>query len=125
MKKLTLVLISIILLVVLGLLLWPRSRNSGGSVTGYSTTMQLTGTQGAAFTGEYLQAGKRVTFSGVLPWSSTVSNISRLEIRKAKPEDSLVFAAQGGGSALTVPCGPGSQGLRVEMAGGWSVETIR
>ena len=87
--------------------------------------MQLTGTQGAAFSGEYVQAGKRVTFSGVLPWSSTVSNISRLEIRKTKSEDSLVIAAQGGGSSLTAPCGPGSEGVRVDMEDGWSFELLQ
>jgi hypothetical protein len=124
MRKLMLVLISVVVVVVVALFLWTRSRDARRSITGYSTTMQLTGTPGAAFTGEYVQAGERVTFSGVIPWSSTVSNISRLEIRKARPEDSLALAAQGGGSMLNAPCGPGSKGLRVDMEGGWSFEVL-
>ena len=81
---------SLALLIIVGLLLWPRLHGSSHSPTGYATTMDLSGTAGASFSGEYLRDGNRVAFSGVLPWSVTESNLSRLEIRKAKMEDTLV-----------------------------------
>ena len=125
MKKFAIVSLVLALLVILAFVLWPRFRSSSPSTTAYATTMQLSGTPGAAFSGEYVRAGKRVAFSGVLPWSLTESNISRLDIRKAKPEDTLVLDARGGGSTLSAAAGPGSKGLRVDTDGGWSFETIR
>jgi hypothetical protein len=125
MRKLTIVSVFVALLVMLGLLLWPRLSGSGKSAALYSISMQLSGTPGAAFSGEYVQAGRRVTFSGVLPWSLTESNISRLEIRKAKMEDTLVLDARGGGSLVSAPSGPDSKGVRLDTEGGWSVEFIR
>ena len=125
MRKFTLVLVSVAVLVILSVLLWPRLRKSSGSSTAYSTTLQLSGTPGAAFSGEYVQDGKRVAFSGVLPWSLSVSNISRLEIHKAKMEDTLVLDARGGGSTVSAPSGPDSKGVRLETGGGWRTEFIR
>ena len=95
------------------------------STSAYATTMQLSGTPGAAFSGEYVRASKRVVFSGVLPWSLTESNITRLEIRKTKPEDTLTVDARGGNSRISAHSVAGTRGVRVEMEGGWSVETIR
>ncbi len=66
-----------------------------------------------------------MAFSGVLPWSVTESNLSRLEVRKAKMEDTLVLNARGGGSMVSANATPGIKGLRVTMEGGWSVETLR
>ena len=125
MKKLAIVSAIAALVVILVLALWPRFRGSNRSTTAYVTTMQVSGTTGAAFSGEYVRDGKRVAFSGVVPWSLTESNISRLEIRKAKTEDALVLDARGGGSRLSAPASPGTKGLRVEMDGGWSFETLR
>jgi len=88
-------------------------------------TIQLSGTPGAAFSGGYVRDGKRVTISGVLPWSLTESNIARLEVRKARTEDTLVLDARGGGSTLSAPSGPDSKGIRLETEGGWSFEIIR
>ena len=102
MKKFA-VLVSVALLVILGSLLWSRLGSSSHSPNAYSTTMELSGTPGAAFRGEYVRDGKRVAFSGVLPWSLTESNISRLEIHKAKMEDTLVLNARGGGSTGSAP----------------------
>jgi len=48
-----------------------------------------------------------------------------LEIRKAKMEDTLGLDARGGGSMVSAHANPGAKGLRVEMEGGWSVETLR
>jgi hypothetical protein len=125
MRKLTIVSVFVALLVMLGLLLWPSLSGSGKSAAPYSISMQLSGTPGAAFSGEYVQAGRRVSFSGLLPWSLTESNISRLEIRKAKMEDTLMLDARGGGSMVSAPSGPDSKGVRLDTVGGWSVEFIR
>lgn len=125
MKKLASLSGSLALLIIVGLLLWPRFHRSSRNPTGYTTTMDFSGTVGASFNGEYLRDGKRVAFSGVLPWSVTESNLSRLEIRKAKMEDTLVLNARGGGAVISANASPGVRGLRVMMSGGWSVETLR
>ena len=125
MRKLTLVSVFVAVLVMLGWLLWPRLSGSGKSAAPDSISLQLSGTPGAAFSGKYVQAGRRVTFSGVLPWSLTASNISRWEIRKAKMEDTLALDARGGGSLVSAPSGPDSKGVRLDTEGGWSVEFIR
>lgn len=98
---------------------------SSVQTTAYSATIELTGTPGAAFSGDYDRKSKRVAFSGVLPWTLTESNISRLEIRKAKMEDSLVLRARIGGSSFSAPSGPDSKGVRLESDGGWRMEFIR
>jgi len=124
MRKSTVILGSVILIVVLGLLLRSRLRGSGGD-TAYVTTVQLSGTPGASFTGEYVCDGKRIPISGVLPWSLIASNISSLEIHKARAEDTLTLTARGGGSSVLAPSGSGTRGVRLELAGGWSVQMIR
>ncbi len=125
MKTLARLLSSLALLIIVGLLLWPRFHSSSRSPTGYTTTIDLSGTAGASFSGEYLRDGKRVEFSGVLPWSVTESNVSRLEIRKAKIQDTLVLNARGGGSMVSANATPGTKGLRVKLEGGWNVETLQ
>ena len=128
MKKFAIALVLVVLVAILSLLLWTHFRSPSHSDTAYVMTMELSGTPGAAFSGEYVRDGKRVPFSGVLPWSLTESNISRLVIHKAKMEDTLVLAARGGGSSgssVTAPSGSDSKGIRLETAGGWRVEFIR
>jgi hypothetical protein len=100
-------------------------RSAGHTAHTYSITMELSGTPGAAFTGEFWRDGKRVSISGVLPWSLTVLNVSRWEIRKARKEETLQLHAQGGGSMVSAASGPDTQGLRVKTEGGWSFEAIR
>jgi hypothetical protein len=124
MKKSIILLACVALLVVLGLLLRSHLRSSTGD-TAYTTTVELSGTPGAAFTGDYVCDGKRVAISGVLPWSLTDSNISSLEIRKARAEDTLILAARGGGSSISAPSGSDSKGVRLELSGGWNVHIIR
>lgn len=125
MRKPIIILLTVALLVILCFWFWPRSQDSGQSATAYSTTVELSGTPGAAFSGEYVRDGKRVPISDSLPWSLTESNISRLEIRKTKAEDTLVVDARGGVSRLSVPISAGTLGARVKMEGGWSFEIIR
>lgn len=122
MKKLGIVLALVVLLVIVGLLLWPRLGSSSHSTVAYSTTIKLSGSPDCAFSGEYVRDGRRVEFSGVLPWSLTESNISRLELHKAKMEDTLVLDARGGGSMVSAPSGPDSKGIRF---GGYSSCLLR
>jgi len=125
MKKSGVVLVSVGLLVALVLLVWQKQRSSPNSTIAYATTMELSGTPGASFDGEYLQGGKRVRFSGLLPWSLTESNVSGLEIRKSKMQDTLILNAHGGGSMVSAQATSGSKGLRLKMEGGWSVESLQ
>jgi len=124
-RKAALLSVLVALLAILSWRLWPQLRGPSRSPATYSTTLQLSGTPGAAFSGEYVHDGKRVAFSGVLPWSLTASNLSRLELHKARMEDTLVLDARGGGSKVLAPSGPDSKGLRLETEGGWSVEFLR
>jgi len=125
MKKRTFIpaVLAIVVFVVLVILLRPPS--SSKSVPTYTTTVQLSGTAGASFSGEYVRDGKRVTISGVLPWNLTETNITWLEIRKAEAGDTFTVDAHGGGSKLSATAGPDTRGLHLDMEGGWSVETIR
>ena len=125
MKKLAIVGVSVAMLVTLALVGWPRHRNSADSLTGYITTMKLSGTPGASFNAEYVRDGKRIAFSGVLPWSMTESNLSRLEIRKVKPEDTLILDAHGGVSMVSAQAVPGTTGLRLKMEPNWQMEILR
>jgi len=125
MKKLVILAALVALLVIVVLLLWPRSRGAPQGTTAYTTAVELSGTPGAAFTGEYLRDGKRITIAGILPWSLAESNISRVEIRKAKPDDTLHLEAHGGGQSVSISAAPGAQGLRLTTGGGWGVEIIR
>ena len=125
MKKLVIIAALVTLMVIVVSLLWPRSRGAPQGTTAYTTTVELSGTPGAAFTGEYLRDGARITIAGVLPWSLAESNISRLEVRKAKPEDTLHLEAHGGGQSVSVSAAPGAQGLRLITEAGWGVEIIR
>jgi hypothetical protein len=125
MKRSGIVLVLVALAVIVEWWLWPRLHSPSDQTAAYSATIELTGTPGAAFSGDYDRAGKRVAFSGVLFWTLTESNISRLEIRKAKMEDNLVLRARIGGSSISAPSGPDSKGMRLESEGGWRVEFIR
>src|SRR6476620_312501 len=125
MKKSGIVLLCVGVLLTLVLLVCRSQLTSSKSSIAYATTMELSGTPGASFSGEYLQGGKRVAFSGVLPWSVTESNLSRLEVRKSKAQDTLVLNARGGGSMVSAQATPGTLGLRLKMEGGWSVETLQ
>lgn len=116
---------SLALLIIVGLLLWPRLHGSTQHPGGYRTTIDLSGTEGAPFKGEYLRKGKRVAFSGVLPWSVTESNLSGLEILKTRMTDTLILNAHGGGSMVSARATPGTKGVRVRMEGGWSIEFLR
>jgi RNA polymerase sigma factor (sigma-70 family) len=92
------------------------------------TTVELSGTVGAAFTGEYLRGRERVVFSGVLPWSRTDTNMVRLEIHKLRTEDMLQCVATRKGSwpfYFSAFSNPGTKGLKFDFSGGGNVTVLR
>jgi hypothetical protein len=91
-----------------------------------TTTVQLTGTAGAQFTGSYVRSRERVAVSGVLPATFTESGVSRWEFRKLNADDTLTLEARDGNSYLNLTAAPGTLGVAVNTPeGGWSVESIR
>ena len=105
-----------------------RPAGVAGPQPGAATTLELSGTVGASFTGEYLRGGERVTFSGVLPWHGTDTNMLRLEIRKTNLSDTLLCNAVCVGSRpfrLRAYSNPGTKRLRLNMECGGYFETIR
>ncbi len=125
MKKVSIVSVLAVVVVVVLLVLWERTRGMTQTRTDYLTTVRLSGTTGASVHGQYVRDGKSVTFSGVLPWSLSESNLTRFEVRKAKPEVLLSVDARGGESTISAHAAPGTKGMRIDMEGGWSVETLK
>ena len=80
--------------------------------------MRASGTPGASFTGYYVTGGKRVEVSGVVPWSLSMSNVTRLEIRKANMNDEFRVETEGGGSSMSAPAGPGTAGVKMNLEEG-------
>jgi hypothetical protein len=90
------------------------------------TTVQLTGTTGANFSGYYICNGKRTTICGVLPSTITESGISHCEFRKINRDDVLVLQVHDGDSYLHYAAPAGTRGLRAHTAtGGWNAGAIR
>jgi len=90
-----------------------------------TTTVQLTGTEDAPFTGSYIRNRERIAVSGVLPTTFTESGISRWEFRKANVADTLTLEARDGNSHLNLTAAPGTPGVAANTGnGGWSVESI-
>ncbi len=88
-------------------------------------TVQLTGTQGAQFTGSYIRSRERTAVSGVLPATFTESSVSRWEFRKANVADTLTLEARDGNSYLDLTAAPGTLGVAANTSnGGWSAESI-
>src|SRR5262245_61142923 len=98
MKRLGLIAVIVGLVLLLLTVLWLRSGDENQRITGYTTTVELSGTTNATFNGNYLQEGKRIQISGVLPWNLIATNLTYLEIRKVKVEDNVRLDARGGGS---------------------------
>jgi hypothetical protein len=89
--------------------------------TGRTTTISLTGTPGAAFTGYLIRDGRKEDLSGVLPRTVEDFGITECEVRKARVEDHLVLEARDGSSFLRYECGPPLPGVRADLEGGWAV----
>ncbi|MBI1388516.1 MAG: hypothetical protein GC154_08720 [bacterium] len=93
-------------------------------VNEYEVTVQLSGAEGVPFIGEYIRDGRREKISGVLPWELTDSHVSRVEIRKTRPEDEIRVEMHGGGSMVSTQIRSPVEGVIVRMDGGWSCEGI-
>ena len=89
-----------------------------------ATTLELTGTEGASFTGYYVVKGKKLHVSGVLPKSFTDFDVTRCEFLKRDVQDTLTLTAGDGRSHLNMTAFPGTVGVRANLARGWNVGTI-
>jgi hypothetical protein len=85
------------------------------------TTLSLSGTPGAAFSGYYTRGRERIEISGVLPRTIEDRGITGLEFRKARIEDTLVLEARDGKSYLNFIAGPPLPGVQADLEGGWAV----
>jgi hypothetical protein len=89
------------------------------------TTMELSGTEGASFTGYYIVGGEEVQIAGILPKTISERSISRCEFRKANSADTLTLVAKSGKSFLTSTANPGTIGIKAGLeTGGWNVQTF-
>lgn len=106
-----------------------NSRSAGSQAAANTSqrtvTVQLTGTEGAQFTGFYIRSRERIAVSGVLPATFTESGVSRWEFRKANAADTLTLEARDGNSYLNLTAAPGTPGVAANtVEGAWSVESI-
>jgi hypothetical protein len=85
-----------------------------------TTSINLTGQSGAAFTGYYIQDGKRIPIEGTVPWNFSAERISKLEIRKINRDDSInaEFRYVGDGAKAQMAISPGSQGIHLKIHNG-------
>jgi len=126
MKTRTWLMMSVAVLAVA--LVWWRNTRPPVSPAGYANPyllqVQVAGTVGAPITGRLVRNGQTIPIAGTVPWNLAESNVTLLEIRKTRPEDSLTLEARGGGSMVSGSASGNVQGMRVEMEGGWSFHTI-
>ena len=90
-----------------------------------ATTLEITGTEGAPFTGYYLVQGRKVSVSGSIPRTITDFGISGCEFRKRNPQDVLWLGARDGSSTLNFEVQPGMIGVSADFSGGWRAQTIK
>ena len=87
----------------------PREATQSSSIT-----IDLTGTTGGAFTGFYVQGGRRIEFSGALPWSRALGDIAEFEVHKVHRDYVLRYGVsydEVGGSARATQSGEIPVGL--------------
>src|SRR5512138_3807945 len=65
-----------------------------------ATTLEITGSQGAQFSGYYLVGEKKIPISGSIPKTIVDFGISGCEFRKNNPQDTLWLGARDGSSML-------------------------
>jgi hypothetical protein len=105
---------------------WGHSNVQAAQSASRKTTVQLTGTTGANFSGYYICYGKRTTICGVLPSTITEPGISQCEFRKTNRDDILVLQVHDGNTYLHYAAPAGTRGLRAATAtGGWNAGAIR
>ena len=90
-----------------------------------ATILEITGTEGAPFTGYYLVQGRKISVSGSIPRTITDFGISGCEFRKRNPQDVLWLGAHDGSSTLNFIAQPGTVGVSADFSGGWRARTIK
>lgn len=90
-----------------------------------SITLQLTGSEGAPFSGYYSVRGKKVPVSGNIPKTITDFEITGCEFRKGNLQDSLQLLIRDGSSTLNFGAPPGTVGVKADLSGGWNAQVIR
>lgn len=101
------------------------NRDVNASVSDAITIMQISGTEGAPFSGYYIVGGEKVGIAGILPKTIKERWVSRCEFRKANLDDTLTLVAQNGKSFLTCTANPGTIGIKAGLeTGEWNVQTF-
>ncbi len=90
-----------------------------------ATTFEITGSEGASFSGYYLVRGNKVPVSGTIPKTVTDFEVTGCEFRKDNPQDTLWVKASNGSSILNLASTPGSVGVAMYLSGGWRGRLIR
>lgn len=94
-----------------------------------TTSIKVFGTLDAHIVGYYVRDGEHHTFMQALPFTLVNTGLSEVEIRKAKPEDSITAEVQQKGrdmetSVTNLVAGPGTTGLHIHLKNGFSVEQL-
>jgi hypothetical protein len=122
MKKLSLLWLGIVLLLAAG------CANLTVANTG-TVSLKLSGAGGSLFTGYYVKDGQRTKFSGAVPWKFESAGISRFEIVKTNPSDSISLEMHYKDASANVTdgmaLGPGILGARGRVRSGFMLTAIR
>ncbi|HRI14542.1 MAG TPA: hypothetical protein PLX89_16215 [Verrucomicrobiota bacterium] len=92
------------------------------------TTLRLSGTPGASFTGHYRTQTSSFDLSGALPLVVEVpsSSLQEWEFRKSDPRSTLwLEMLHGSTRILEGTAGPGTLGLKAQKEGGWHLQIIQ
>lgn len=95
-----------------------------------TTSIKVFGALESHVVGYYLRDGERHSFVQSLPFTLVETGLSEVEIRKAKPEDSITAEVQHNTPgteirAANLVAGPGTTGVRIQLKNGFSVEQLR
>ena len=94
-----------------------------------TVSLKLSGAGGSLFTGYYVKDGQRTKFSGAVPWKFESAGISRFEIIKTNPGDSMSLELHyhDASSNITdgMALGPGILGARGRVRSGFMLTAIR
>ena len=90
-----------------------------------ATTLEITGSQGAQFTGYYLVGDRKIAISGSIPKTIVDFGISGCEFRKNNLQDTLWLGARDGSSILNFRAPPGIAGVKANLSGGWRAQVIK
>jgi hypothetical protein len=101
------------------------NRNVTTHVSDAATMMELSGTEGAPFTGYYIVGSEEVRIAGILPKTIRERSVSSCEFRKVNSADTLTLVAKSGNSFLTSTANPGTIGIKAGLGtGGWNAQTF-